>query len=175
MSGYLPYGVFNWLKNVDNFHVNSVSENTSTGYHFEIDLEYPEKLHLLHNSYPLAPEKLPIPYDMLSDFCKKIADKYGIKVADVSKLVPNLGDKTNYVLHYRNLQSYLSLGMKLTKFHRVLRFKESDWMKEYIDFNTSKRMNAANSFEKDFLKLIISSVYGKTMENFGKRIKKKIF
>ena len=67
------------------------------------------------------------------------------------KLIPNLGGKTNYVLHYRNLQLYLSLGMKLTKIHKVLRFKQSDWMKKYIDFNIEKRTNAANSFEKYFL------------------------
>ena len=67
------------------------------------------------------------------------------------KLIPNLGDKTNYVLHYRNLQLYLSLGMKLTKIHEVQKFKQSDWMKKYIDFNPVKRTNAANSFEKDFL------------------------
>ena len=66
------------------------------------------------------------------------------------KLIPNLGGKTNYVLHYRNLQLYLSLGMKLTKIHKVLRFKQSDWMKKYIDFNIEKRTNAANSFEKYF-------------------------
>ena len=67
------------------------------------------------------------------------------------KLIPNLGGKTNYVLHYRNLQLYLSLGMKLTKIHKMLRFKQSDWMKKYIDFNIEKRTNAANSFEKYFL------------------------
>ena len=74
----------------------------------------------MHNDYPLAPEKLAIPYDMLSDYCKKIADEYRIKVGDVMKLIPNLGNKTNYVLHYRNLQLYLSLGIRLTKIHRVL-------------------------------------------------------
>ena len=67
------------------------------------------------------------------------------------KLVPNLGDKTNYLLHYRNLQLYLPLGMKLTKIHRVLKYEQSDQMKKYFDFNTKKRTHAVNSFEKDFL------------------------
>ena len=170
MSGYLPYGGFRWLKNVDGFDVNSISEKSPIGYILEVDLEYPDGLHVLHNDYALAPEKLAISYNLLSHYCKKIADEYEIKVGDVEKLIPNLGDKTNYVLHYRNLQLYLSLGMKLTKIHRVLKFKQSDWMKKYIDFNTEKRTNAANSFEKDFFKLMINSVYGKTMENLRKRI-----
>ena len=79
---------------------------------------------MLHNDYPLAPEKLTIPYEMLSGYCKKLADEYGIKVGDVMKLVPNLGSKTNYVLHYKNLQLYLSLRMKLIKIHEVLKFKQ---------------------------------------------------
>ena len=64
-----------------------------------------------------------------------------------------MGNKTNYVVHYRSFQLYLSLGMKLTKIHGVLKFKQSDWMKKDIDFNTGKRMNAANDFEKDFFKI----------------------
>ena len=122
----------------------------------------------MHNDDPLAPEKLAIPYDILSDYCKKIADEYEIKIGDVKKLIPNLGNKNNYVLHYRNLQLYLSLGMKLTKIHRVLKFKQSDWMKKYIDFNTEKRMNAANSFEKDFFKLMNNAAYSKKWKTYKK-------
>ena len=101
---------------------------------------------------------------------KKIADKYDIKVGGVKKLIPNLGNKTKYVLYYKNLQIYLSLGMKLTKIQRLLKFKQSDWMKKYIDYNTEKRKNATNDFEKDFFKSMINSVYGKTIENLRKRI-----
>ena len=165
LSEYLAYEGFKWLKNVDKFDVMSINETSPIGYLLEFDLGYPDKLHELYNDYPLAPQKLAVSSDMLSKCCKKIADKYEIKVGDVQKLIPNLGSKTNYVVHYRNLQLYLSLGMKLTKIHRVLKFKQSDWMKKYIDFNTEKRMNAANDFEKDFLKLMINSVYGKAMEN----------
>ena len=82
-------------------------------YFLKVNIEYPNELHELHNDYPLAPEKLAIPSDMLSKYCKEIADEYQIKVEDVKKLIPNLGNKTKYVLHYRNLQLYLSLGMKL--------------------------------------------------------------
>ena len=139
MSEYLSYGRFKWLKNVDGFDVMLSSEKSPIGYFLEVDLEYPDELHKLHNDYPLAPEKLAVSSDMLSKYCKKIADKYEIKVGDVKKLIPNLGNKTNYVVHYRNLQLYLSLGMKLTKIHRVLKFKQSDWMKKYIDFSTEKR------------------------------------
>ena len=119
MSEYLPYGGFKWLKNVDEFDVMSVSEKSPIGYFLEVDLEYPDELHELHNDYPLAPEKLAVSSDMLSKYCKKIADKYEIKVGDVKKLIPNLCNKTNYVVHYRNLQLCLSLGMNLTKIHSV--------------------------------------------------------
>ena len=108
----LPMAV-KWFKNVDNFDVSSISENSPIGYILEDHLEYTKKLHVLYIDYPLPPEKLAIPYDMLSDYSKKIADQYGIKVADVMRLIPNLGNKTNYVLRYKNLQLCFSLGMKL--------------------------------------------------------------
>ena len=126
MSEYLPYDGFEWLKNVDKFNVMSINDKSPIGYFLEVDLEYPDELCELHNDYPLAAEKLAVSSDMLSKYCKKIADKYEIKLGDGKKLIPNLGNRTNYVVHYKNLQLHLSLGMKLTKIHRELKFKQSD-------------------------------------------------
>ena len=83
MSEYLPYEGFKWSKNVDEFDVKSISEK----FFFEVELKYPDELHELHNDYPLAPERLAVSSDMLSKYCKKIADKYEIKVGDVKKLI----------------------------------------------------------------------------------------
>ena len=100
----------------------------------------------LHNDNPLAPAKVEISQNMFSKYCYNIANEYGIKIGGFNKLVPNLGNKSKHVVHYNNLQLYLSLGMKLTKVHRILKFKPSDWLKKYIDFNINKRKYAANSF-----------------------------
>ena len=87
---------------------------------------------------------------MLSGYCKKIAEKYSISIGQVNKLIPTLKDKKEYVLHYRNLQLFLDLGLKIKKVHRVLEFDQSPWLKQYIHFNTEKRKHAKNSFEKTF-------------------------
>ena len=172
MSQYLPTGGFRWMtqKQIDMTDLAKYKEDSHKGLILEVDLEYPKELHDLHNDYPLGPEKVKVTKDMLSEYCKNIAEKYKISTGLVYKLIPTLSDKNKYVLHYRNLQLYLSLGLKLNKIHRVLEFNQSPWLKQYIDYNTDKRKIAKNSFEKDFFKLMNNSVFGKTMENIRKRV-----
>ena len=172
MSQYLPTGGFKWLaKNqIDKIDLAKYKEDSNKGLILEVDLEYPKELHDLHNDYPLAAEKVKVNKDMLSNYCQEIADKFKVSTGLVHKLIPTLSNKEKYVLHYRNLQLYTDLGLKITKIHRVLKFNQSPWLKQYIDFNTQKRTNAKNAFEKDFFKLMNNSVFGKTMENIRKRV-----
>ena len=148
---YLPYGGFKFLskEEIKVFALSSIAENSLIGYILEVDLEYPKELHDSHNDYPLCPEKIEMKYNMLFNYCKEIVDWYSIKVGGVKKLIPNLCDKVNHIDHYKNLQCYLSLGMKLVKIHRMLKFKESNWLKSYVDFNIEKRKESPDEFSKN--------------------------
>ena len=176
MSEYLPYGGFEWVKTT-NETVNRVlnkSDNSLQGYFLEVDLDYPENLHGYHNDYSSAPEKIKIENDMLSPYSLEIKNKNDIKTGDINKLALNLMSKKNHVVHYRNSKYYLSQGLILTKVHRILEFKQSNWMKPYIDFNTQKRKEATNEADKILFKLLNNAVYGKTIENMRKGIKIRI-
>ena len=169
MSQKLPSGNFRWIPCPEYINLDSYDENSAKGLILEVHLEYPPELHGLHNDYPLAPEKMTVKPEMLSDYCREILEREGMKIGEVQKLIPNLMDKEKYVLHYRNLQLYLKLRMKLKKIHRALEFSQSNWLEPYVAFNTQKRAGAKNAFEKDFFKLMNNSVFGKTMENLRKR------
>ena len=169
MSQKLPTGDFRWIPSPEYINLDSYDENSAKGLILEVDLEYPPELHRLHNDYPLAPEKMVVREEMLSDYSREILGREGMTIGKVQKLIPNLKDKEKYVLHYRNLQLYLKLGLKLKKIHRALEFSQSKWLEPYIAFNTQKRAGVKNAFEKDFFKLMNNSVFGKTMENLRKR------
>ena len=144
MSQKLPIGNFRWMtrKQLDKWFEYPCI--------LEVDLEYPQELHDLHDDYPLAPERL-------------IVDK-------VEKLIPNLNSKEKYVIHHEALKQYLELGLKLVKVHRGIKFREEDFMKSYIDKNNKLRAKAKDEFEKNFFKLMNNSVFGKTIENIRNRV-----
>ena len=116
-----------------------------------MDLDYPESLHNVHNSYPLAPEHLTIEKHQLSLY--SMTEKYH----SFQKLVPNLFNKTNYIVNYRNLKFYLNHGLILKKIHKVLSFHQSPWMRPYINFCCEQRKLSSSNFQKDFWKLLMNS------------------
>ena len=94
-------------------------------------------------------------------------------IGNVEKLIPNLSNKTNYVVHYENLKLYENLGLKITKIHRGIKFQETAWLEEYINLNTKLRPKAKqseNDIEVDLFKLMNNSVFGKTLENIRNRV-----
>ena len=176
MSQYLPYSKFKWVNNINEIEqiLMKIKSNNWIGYILEVDLEYSKNIHYEHSDYALAPEKINIQKEWLSDYCLEIVNEHNITTGTNKKLVTNLMDKDKYVLHYRNLQQFLQLGLKFKKIHRILKFKQKYWMKPYIDFNTQKRKEATNDANKNPFKLLNNAAYGKTMENMRKRIKIRI-
>ena len=160
-------------KEINSFDLNSISSNSQTGYFLKVELEYCKELHDSFNDYLLCPEKNEVSSDILSKYCSEIADWYGIKVGGVKKLIPNLCDNVKDVVHSRNLEYYLSLRMKLVKIHRILSFKQSNWLKKYADFNTKKK-ESPDEFSKGLYKLLNNCIYGKSIENQRKRINVKM-
>jgi hypothetical protein len=125
MSQPRPNGEFEWAEERDNVNIDDYLNDEGRGMVLEVDLDYPEELHDLHNGYPLAPESKEIESSMLSDYAKTIAEKYNISVGGVRKLITSLGPRKKYVVHVRNLKLYMDLGMKLVKIHRAVTFSQS--------------------------------------------------
>ena len=173
MSEPLPVGNMKFLSEEEilKFNLSAIPENSDEGFILDVDLRYPAELHDLHNSYPLAAESLSITADMHSPYAKKLLEKLGRKpCAKTEKLVPNLMDKFNYVVHYRNLQFYVKMGLIVTKIHQIMSFRQAPWIAPYIKFNSDKRREAKSPFEKDFYKLLNNALYGKQIENLRKRL-----
>ena len=131
-----------------------------------MDIEYPQELYDSHSDFPLAPEKRGVPFDWLSPYQTALARKFNLPERESErKLLLTFYPKRNYVIHYRNLKLYLELGLKLKAIHRVLQFSQRAFLKDFIDFNHELRKQATNAFQKSLSKLIMNSIYGKTIEN----------
>ena len=152
MSQPLPTGGFHWVDLDESkgfkYIVDEFAKCRDRGYLLEVDVAYPKELHDYHNDLP--------------SMCGKM------KINGVEKLVPNLYYKRKYVVHIKALKQAIDHGLVLERIHRAIEFKQSAWMREYIDLNTRLRTAAKNNFEKDFYKLMNNSVFGKTMENIRK-------
>ena len=123
---------FESIKDTSQFNedfIKSYNEGSDKGYFLEADVQYTEKLHELHNDLPFLPERM--------------------KIENVEKLVVNLHDKTEYVIHTKELKQAFNHGLVLKNIHRVIKFNQDAWLKQYIDMNTDLRKKAKNNFEKD--------------------------
>ena len=151
MSQKLRVNGFKWVKKLSKFNwrfTKIYDENSDKGYFLDVDVEYSKHLLNLHTGLPFLPERN--------------------KIKKCNKLVCNIYDKENYVVHIRALKQALNHGLILKKVHRVIQFNQEAWLKPYIDMNTKLRTEAKNDFEKDFFKLMNNAVFGKTMENVRK-------
>ena len=151
MSQKLPVNNFEWIEDTSQFKESFIkiyNEESDKGYFLEVDVQCLEKLHEIHNGLPFLPERM--------------------KIEKVEKLAANLLDKTEYVIHIKNLKQALNHGLVLKKLHRIIKFNQNAWLKPYIDMNSDLRKKAKNDFEKDFFKLMNNRVFGKTMKNVRK-------
>ena len=148
MSKKLPLDGFKWVDDLSMFTKDfkkSYDKEDDVGYLLVVDIEYPKTLRMLHSDLPFLPDRM--------------------KVKRVKKLVSNVTDKENYSIHIVALKQALNLGLKLRRVHSVIIFRQEAWLRPYIDLNNELRKNAKNEFEKDFYKLMINSIYGKTVQN----------
>ena len=167
----LPLNNFRWVDQISEEDIMNYSETDEYAFFIEVDLEYPHSMHDSHQDLPLAPEKLFIKNEWLSDYSAQFKEKRAQNCPP--KLVETLFDKEKYVCHVNNLQFYVKNGLKIKKIYRALQFRQTQWLKPYIEKNTVMRKKASSAFEKNFYKLMSNACFGKTMEN--KRNRRQIF
>ena len=175
MQQKLSVGNYKW-ENTSLFtekYINNINENGQSGYILEVDLEYPQSLHEYHNSYPLCPERKLLNTEMLSTFQLNLKEKLNISNDHVEKLICDLTDKKHYMVHYKNLQLYLQLGIKLKCVRRVPPYNQHEWVKDYIVGNSVLRADAKkrkDTLSANLYKIKNNSVFGKQMENVRNRV-----
>lgn len=171
----LPVSDFKWVSKENFCEYDPRIKGSKNTAIYEVDLVYPKILHNSHNSYPVAPSKLAVPYELLSPYQKQLIRKSGIEYnSKIEKLIPHFFPRKKYIVHGRLLEYYLQEGLELTKIHRILSFKDKNWMAPYILFNTEKRKNANSAFERDLFKLFINSTFGRICMNKRRRMEVKL-
>ena len=150
----------------------ATTNDSEYGFILEVDLHYPDRLHDGHEDYPLAPTKEQIYYKGLGERQQELLEVMGEtrQYSQGKKLIQTLADKNHYTLHYLTLKLYVSLGMEVKNVHRVLKFRQSKWLKPCMELNTQKRKESRNKFEESFFKLMNNSCYGKTLESKRNRL-----
>jgi hypothetical protein len=177
LSQKLPKSDFKWLEPEEFAAIDfsSVDCDGDVGYLLEVDLFYPPEVQDASIDLPYAPEKISISDNCLTEFmCKQWVDLNTgkeRKYRGTPKLMLTHWDKTNYVVHCKLLKFYIQRGLQIVKIHRVLRFHQSAFFEPYISYNSQRRSQAVNTFEKDVYKRKNNSLFGKTMENVRKRMK----
>ena len=170
MSEPLPYDEIKFDNNVKLEEILKTPDDSDIGYFVEADFIYPDTIKEKRKNLPFAPVNKKINPDNFNDYMKEIKPDNHIQTR---KLICDWSDKKNYLIHYRMLKFYIRHGMIVDKVHEIISFKQSRWLENYINFNTEKRNQAVNDFEKDFYKLLNNAFYGKTMENVRNRLKIK--
>ena len=135
MSKKLPVRNFKWLdkdgiSKFNNELIKEYDENSDIGYIFEVDVQYPKHICILHGDLPFLPERM--------------------KINKSTKLICNVQDKKNYVVHVVAFKKALNHRLKLTKIHKIIQFNQEAWLKPYIDMNTELKKQKM-ILEKTFL------------------------
>ena len=175
----LPHSEFSWVEDLSEFtcdFILGLDEEGEWGYTFEVDLEYPPDIHDNTFDFPLAPESGEITLDMFSTFMHDFHQTLNPnkKYKSYRKLLLTQLNRTHYFVHFAVLKFYLEMGLTLKKVHRVVKYKQKPWLKEYIDFNSQQRALSSNEFDKAFYKLKNNALFGKTMEDVRKRMNYKL-
>ena len=160
----LPLDDFQWMtdKQLENFSLHDISEESDRGMILEVTLDYPENLHLTHSSFPLAPHQMEITDSVLSEYAKEaLYSLSNKKIYKAKKLTSTFMQRKNYVCHGLNLKLYLELGLKLVSIHRGITFRQSRFLRPYIDMCTKKRAEAVTKTRSNMMKLLCNSLYGK--------------
>ena len=165
----MPYDEFSFLTNeeIKHFNLSDHDINSEYGYILNVDIsEIDIKYHDYYNDLPLFPIKYKIIKRNLSDYQKQILKDSDKPFISTEKLLLNLNEKKNYTLHYLTLQFYLKFpGFKIKDINYIIKFKQAKYMKDYIEYNHKNRIEATNENDKLIFKLMINSVFGRSLLN----------